>query len=153
MDPQKFQEKTQHLLKYSERLERWVVIKNTQARACDHCPREVSNQLITCEPHRLGTDKQHFKHKCHNCRMTVFDGSFQRDPRQLRPINHYVPRSLLLSTGTTPHVALTKNGRRIGRPPKTFDPELAQARPVGRPKKIKEPKTARPRGRPRKTPL
>jgi len=150
MDKERFRQLTKHLLRWSAKLERDVLIASTTPKPCDHCPKLVVNQRISCEPHKLGHRDQHFKHKCHECRHTVYDGSYVKEPRQLRAFNNYTPTTKLL-TGTPPGPRLTKNGKLTGRPPK---PKVEQPKkPMGRPRKIKPIEPKRAVGRPRKKPL
>ena len=117
MNPTEFKQKTQGLLKYNSKQERDVVVADTRLRDCEYCPRQVTAQVIACEPHKLGTEQQHFKHKCYTCRHTVYDGSFKLTPRTLRPFNNYVPTiKRLPGTPTSPR--LSKNGAVMGRPRK-----------------------------------
>ena len=132
MDPIKFKLLTEPLLRYSPRLERDILIKSTKPLACDYCPKQVVDQLITCEAHKLGTKDQHFKHKCYSCRMTVYDGSYRLTARTLRPFNNYTPTIKILS-GSPPRPNITKNGLAMGRPRK---PKVERVKlPRGRPKK------------------
>jgi hypothetical protein len=114
MDPLKFKQLTEPLLKYSPRLERDILVKPTKPRACDYCELKVVDQIITCDAHKLDTAQQHFKHKCHTCKHTVFDGSFKLNPHLRRPASmYYVP---------------------VVRTPKLQDPYRIK-RPIGRPRK------------------
>jgi hypothetical protein len=131
MDKERFHQLTKDLVRYSVRLER-DVLAPAKPMDCAHCPRKVTDQLITCEPHKLGTEQQHFKHKCYVCRQTVYDGSYVKEPRQLRPFNNYTPTTKLLS-GTPAGPRLTKNGKVSGRPRKVRPP--VEKRAPGRPRK------------------
>lgn len=142
MDKQLFKQLTQHLIRYNSKLERDVLNPQTTPKACEHCPKSVVNQVIICEPSKLGTDYQHFKHKCLACRMTVYDGSYVKEPRQLRPFSNYIPKSLV-HIGTPAGPKITKNGKVMGRPRKD---DLVRVR--------RDPNAPKgPRGRPRKNPL
>ncbi len=133
MDKEQFRLLTQHLLRYNPTRERDFAIP--VAKACEHCAQTVTDQVITCEAHKMGMPGEHFKHKCHTCRMTVYDGSYAKEPKQLRPFSAYTPKNLLpVARLTGPR--LSKNGV-----------------PIGRPRKERPQKTARPPGRPRKNPI
>lgn len=138
MDKEQFRQLTQHLIKYSHTQERDVLATSTTSK-CEHCPKTVVNQLVVCEAHKLGTPTQHFKHKCMSCRMTVYDGSYAKQPRALRPFSNYVPKpatQVEKSTGPT----LSRHGKVMGRPRKDSparprrDPNLPK-RAIGRPRK------------------
>ena len=131
MDKEQFRQLTQHLLRYSVSKERDVVVPT--AIACDHCPKTVTNQIITCEAHKMGMPGEHFKHKCQTCRMTVYDGSYIKEPRVLRPFSAYTPKGLLPPANTAPR--LTKAGKVIGRPRNPVPKPQLPKRPPGRPRK------------------
>ena len=135
MDKQRFRELTKDLMRYSQRLERHVITA-TCPRRCEYCPREVTDQLIICEPHKLGTERAHFKHKCMTCRMTVYDGSYVHTPRQLRPFSNYIlKRPPVMSTGVDGR-KITKNGKIMGRPRKADAERInSPKRGPGRPRK------------------
>ena len=128
MDPEKFHALTAHLLKYNAKMERHVLITDLTEKPCVYCPKEIANQRITCEAHRLGTPNQHFKHKCQNCKMIVYDGS-SKEPYTVKKPTHtlyYMPVKRDAN-------GLTKNGLRLGRPkkgtPKVEKPKRARGRP------------------------
>jgi len=132
MNPEKFKTLTEHLIKYNHKLERDVLIKNINPKLCTYCDKSVTNQRITCEAYKLGTADQHFKHKCHACRSFVYDGHHKVNPYTIRPITYNLKASVKEETAPK----LSKNGLRMGRPPKV---------------KVEQPKRAV--GRPRKKPL
>ena len=78
MDPIKFKEKTAPLLHYSSLKDKMTL--KPQHRACEYCNLIVKNPTIHCEPYRLGTPLQYFKHKCVSCKAVVFDGSIKKQP-------------------------------------------------------------------------
>jgi hypothetical protein len=87
MNKQEFEQKIRELMDWNQEQGRWLP-KRPKIELCLHCHRIVEDQRIVCEVHRLGTDRQHFKHKCLTCRQYVFDGSRKRDDQyQLRPIS------------------------------------------------------------------
>jgi len=134
MDPNLFKALTEPLLKYNRKLERWELADNNKPKACGHCERKVCGQLIVCEPHKLGTKHQHFKHKCMTCRMIVYDGSYVKEPHTLRPFSNYIPKNLL-TIGTPSGPKLTKNGKIAGRPRTRVELPIGPKRKVGRPRK------------------
>jgi hypothetical protein len=130
MNKEEFKRRTSGLLRFSAKLDRDVLVKNTEAKICGYCSEPVVNQVIECAVHRIGTDYEHVKHKCRNCKFFVFDASSQSNPYALRkPVNNYITVKDRLS-GDTHSIY----GNRIGRPRK--QPEQVQVkRPVGRPRK------------------
>ena len=89
------------------------------------------NQRVECTAYRLGTDKEHFKHKYRNCNTYVYDGSMVNEPYKLRrPFNYYV-KITDSSTGDT----YGANGKKLGRPRKPQPIEPAVKKPRGRPRK------------------
>ena len=128
MDPLKFKTLTEHLLKYNAKLERDVLIKNTEPKLCTYCDKSVVNQRITCEAYRLGTEQEHFKHKCQTCKMFVYDGSSPTPYAVKRPTHtlYYKPANKAEPT-------LSIYGKRMGRPPKPKQDMPKRAR--GRPRK------------------
>lgn len=139
MDKDEFKLLTKDLIRYSSRLERDVLLP-AKPVDCDYCPRKVINQRVICEPHKLGTERAHFKHKCLTCRQTVYDGSYVKDPRQLRPFSNYIPKKLQQLFKGSDGRKISKNGRIMGRPRKD-DAARTQApkRPPGRPRKTPTP--------------
>ena len=111
-----------------KKLERYFLVKDTTLKPCGHCDRKVAAQVIECTAHRLGTDKEHFKHRCKNCNCYVFDGSIKVDPYKIRSRFYYYPSK------DPQNPKLSIHGKPLGRPPK--------------PRLLEEPK--RSRGRPRK---
>jgi RNA polymerase subunit RPABC4/transcription elongation factor Spt4 len=77
MNPEKFNEITQPLLKYNKKAERDQL--KVEYRACEHCYKMVRGQRILCEVYRLGTPGQHFRHRCQQCKAVIFDGSMKKD--------------------------------------------------------------------------
>ena len=130
MDKDEFKLLTQHLLRYSVTQERDVLRPRTGP--CEHCAQTVTDQVITCEAYKIGTPGEHFKHRCHTCRMTVYDGSYAKEPKQLRPFSAYTPKNLLPVVKLT-GPRLSKNGVVMGRPRKERPPKIT--RPPGRPRK------------------
>jgi hypothetical protein len=132
MDKEEFKQKTAALLKYSARLERDVLIKDTTLKPCPYCPKQVANQVVTAEAHRIGTEYQHMKHRCRSCNCWVYDGSIVKEPHKLRSNFYY-------QTQRDPqNPKYTINGKRLGRPP---NPQslTESKRKVGRPRKTAQP--------------
>ena len=129
MDTEDFKNKTEHLLRYSRKLDRLVLAKLEHTEVCKYCDRSVTNQRVECQAHRLGSPFAHFKHKCKTCNTFVYDGSKVTDPYALRkPINYYVK---IEDQGKI--VTIGPSGGRVGRPSKTDEVKIK--RPVGRPRK------------------
>jgi hypothetical protein len=139
MDKDEFKLLTKDLIRYSTRLER-DVLAPAKPTDCDHCPRKVINQLIICEPHKLGTERAHFKHKCLACRQTVYDGSYVKDPKQLRPFSNYILKKPPPMFKGSDGRKISKNGKVMGRPRKDDAAKiLSPKRAIGRPRKTPTP--------------
>jgi hypothetical protein len=125
MDRELFRQKTEHLLRWSDRLERHVLVKTAYLEQCRYCKDSVINQRIECSAYRLGSDQQHFKHKCKNCNSFVFDGSVNAEQCS-------IPVKIVSKPRPKPAVT-AHTGTRRGRPRKLV--VEGEKRPVGRPRK------------------
>lgn len=77
MDKTKFNEIVKPLLKYNKRAERDYLIHTH--KACEYCTNLVKGQTVICAPIRWGTAGQHFRHRCLQCKVVIFDGSMKKD--------------------------------------------------------------------------
>lgn len=125
MDKELFKAKTEHLLRWSARLERHVLVKQTYTEVCKYCDNTVVNQRLECAVYRLGTEQQHFKHKCKNCNCFVYDGSV-KTVQIIRP-NKIFPSSYVKKHADNPV------GPKRGRPRKYVTER--EPLPLGRPRK------------------
>lgn len=75
MEKQEFKNLTEQLIRWSPRLDRFVLKPEATRTQCRYCGLTVENQRIICEGYRVGRKDQHLKHRCLTCRIWLFDGS------------------------------------------------------------------------------
>jgi hypothetical protein len=77
MKPEEFKQATEHLIKWNQKLERHQLIPRLEV--CEDCFRTVkAPRRVVCEPYRMGTPYEHFKHTCRSCKYILFAGNVSK---------------------------------------------------------------------------
>ena len=80
MKPELFKQATEHLIKWQPNLERHVLIPRLEV--CEDCYKTVrAPRRVVCEPYRMGTPWEHFKHTCRSCKYILFAGDVSKRPK------------------------------------------------------------------------
>ena len=82
MSENEYQTKTQNLLQWNRKTERWVL--TPKMISCEDCCKIVrSTRIIVCEPYRMGTPNAHFRHTCKTCKEVLFAGNISKRSKDI----------------------------------------------------------------------
>ena len=77
MKQEEFKIMTEGLIKWNQKLERHVLVPRLEV--CEDCYRTVkAPRRVVCEPYRMGTPYEHFKHTCRSCKYILFAGDVSK---------------------------------------------------------------------------
>jgi hypothetical protein len=80
MKQEEFKIMTEGLIKWNQKKERFVLAPRLEV--CEDCYKTVkAPRRVVCEPYRMGTPWEHFKHTCRSCKYILFAGDVSKRPK------------------------------------------------------------------------